>query len=231
MATPTTLSREGTIAEAPISPDGTPSATPRPRKEKDQIQLTDQTNLLPFEKIIAVFFWIGVATSLATINTAFHAGSVISWVPSAYMLVSTAFQPLYGRFSNIFGRKTALTTAMLIFMIGNLVAGFSNNIIQLIVFRGFAGAGGGGIVSLRDRGKYQGIIQGAVAIGYTVGPPIGGALSQSVGWRCFWITIPVSFVATGIVVFVLPLKPVQSGIRRHRFDVNILHSDDATERC
>ncbi|KAK0491996.1 MFS general substrate transporter [Armillaria luteobubalina] len=225
MATPTTLSREGTIAEHP---------------------LTDQTNLLPFRKIVAVFFGLGlcvfvtaldsvsVATSLATINTAFHAGSVISWVPSAYMLVSTAFQPLYGRFSDIFGRKATLTMAMLVFMVGNLVAGFSKNIIQLIVFRGFAGAGGGGIVSmmqivvsdivtLRERGKYQGIIQGVVAIGYTVGPLIGGALSQSVGWRwCFWITIPVSFIATGIVVFVLPLKPVQPGLRRKLLSIDYL---------
>ncbi|SJL15062.1 uncharacterized protein ARMOST_18544 [Armillaria ostoyae] len=203
MATPTTLSREGTIAETPVSLDGAPTATPRSKKEKGEIQLTDQTNLLPFRKIVAVFFGLGlcvfvtaldsvsVATSLATINTAFHAGSVISWVPSAYMLVSTAFQPLYGRFSDIFGRKATLTMAMLVFMIGNLVAGFSKNIIQLIVFRGFAGAGGGGIVSmmqivvsdivtLRERGKYQGIIQGVVAIGYTVGPLIGGALSQSI---------------------------------------------------
>ncbi len=160
MATPTTLSREGTIAETPVSLDGAPTTTPRSRKEKGEIQLTDQTNLLPFRKIVAVFFGLGlcvfvtaldsvsVATSLATINTAFHAGSVISWVPSAYMLVSTAFQPLYGRFSDIFGRKATLTMAMLVFMVGNLVAGFSKNIIQLIVFRGFAGAGGGGIVSM-----------------------------------------------------------------------------------
>ncbi|KAK0190086.1 MFS general substrate transporter [Armillaria mellea] len=246
MATPTTLSREGTIAETPVSLDGASTATPRSNKGKGEIQLTDQTNLLPFRKIVAVFFGLGlcvfvtaldsvsVATSLATINTAFHAGSVISWVPSAYMLVSTAFQPLYGRFSDIFGRKATLTMAMLVFMIGNLVAGFSKNIIQLIVFRGFAGAGGGGIVSmmqivvsdivtLRERGKYQGIIQGVVAIGYTVGPLIGGALSQSVGWRwCFWITIPVSFVATGIVVFVLPLKPVESGLRRKLLAIDYL---------
>ncbi|KNZ72287.1 hypothetical protein J132_04081 [Termitomyces sp. J132] len=114
---------------------------------------------------------------------------------------------------------------MLIFMIGNLVAGFSRTIIQLIVFRGVAGAGGGGIismaqivisdvVSLRERGKYQGIIGGTVALGFAIGPVIGGALSQKASWRwCFWIDIPVSFVAMCVVIFMLPLKPVQGNVR------------------
>jgi len=113
---------------------------------------------------------------------------------------------------------------MSLFMIGNLLSGLSKTIIQIIVFRGFAGAGGGGlislmqivvsdIVSLRERGKYQGIIGGVVAIGYAIGPVVGGALAQSVGWRwCFWVTIPISFVATCVVVFILPLKPVQGEI-------------------
>lgn len=119
------------------------------------MQLTDQTNLLPFKKVVAVFLGLAlcivvstldsviVATSLPTISAAFNAGSVVSWVPSAYLLTSTSFQPLYGRFSDIFGRKAALSLAMTIFMIGNLVAGFSKSIIQLIVLRGLAGAGGG----------------------------------------------------------------------------------------
>lgn len=124
------------------------------------IQLTDQTNLLPFKKIVAVFAGLSLcivvstldsvitATALPTISAYFHAGSVISWVPSAYLLTSTAFQPLYGRFSDIFGRKAALCLAMLVFMIGCLAAGFSRTINELIIFRAIAGAGGGGIVSM-----------------------------------------------------------------------------------
>ncbi|RDB20605.1 Efflux pump FUS6 [Hypsizygus marmoreus] len=208
--------------------------------------LTDQTNLLPFKQVVAVFMGLAlcivvstldsviVATALPTISAAFNAGSVVSWVPSAYLLTSTSFQPLYGRFSDIFGRKAALCLGMTVFMVGNLAAGFSKTIVQLIVFRGFAGAGGGGIismsqivisdvVSLRERGKYQGIIGGAVALGYAVGPVIGGALSEKVSWRwCFWIDIPVSFAAMGVVVFVLPLKPVHGSIRRKLLVVDYL---------
>ncbi|KAG6888354.1 hypothetical protein C0995_009047 [Termitomyces sp. Mi166 len=206
-------------------------------KSDSHVVLTDQTNLLPFKQVLFVFSGLAlcilvstldsviVATALPTVSAAFQAGSVSSWVPSAYLLTSTCFQPLYGRFSDIFGRKAAFCLAMSVFMIGNLVAGFSRSITQLIVFRGVAGAGGGGIismaqivisdvVSLRERGKYQGIIGGTVALGFAIGPVIGGALSQKASWRwCFWIDIPVSFVAMCVVIFMLPLKPVQGNVR------------------
>ncbi|KAJ6500950.1 major facilitator superfamily domain-containing protein [Mycena sanguinolenta] len=224
----------------------TPQNTPGNATPSGQLELTDQTNRLPFKRLLPIFLGLAlcvvvstldsviVATALPTISSAFRAGSTISWVPSAYLLTSTAFQPLYGRFSDIFGRKSALCLAMSLFMVGNLIAGFSKTIVQLIVFRGFAGAGGGGlvsmmqivvsdIVSLRERGKYQGIIGGVVAIGYAIGPVIGGALAQSVGWRwCVWVTIPVSFVATCVVVFILPLKPVEGDIRRKLLAVDYI---------
>ena len=139
-----------------------------------QPRLTDQTNLLPSRKIILVFAGLAlcatisaldsviIATAIPTISKSFNAGSISSWVPSAYMLTSTCFQPLYGRFSDIFGRKSMLCVAMVVYILGSLAAGFSTSIIQLIISRGFAGAGGGGIqnmaqiiicdiVSLRDR--------------------------------------------------------------------------------
>ncbi|KAH9485880.1 Efflux pump dotC [Psilocybe cubensis] len=212
------------------------SDTQNYRDQQHTTSLTDQTNLLPFKKIIVCFLGLAlcivvstldsviVATAIPTISAAFDAGSIVSWVPSAYLLTSTSFQPLYGRLSDIFGRKAAISVAMLVFMLGNLLAGFSRTIIQLIVFRGIAGAGGGGIismaqivisdiVSLRDRGKYQGIIGVVIALGYAVGPLIGGSLAQNVSWRwCFWICIPVSGCAMAVVIFILPLKPVKGNM-------------------
>ncbi|TFK32430.1 major facilitator superfamily domain-containing protein [Crucibulum laeve] len=208
-----------------------------PPTTSTSVRLTDQTNLLPVRKIVAAFLGLAlcivvstldsviVATAIPTISASFDAGAVVSLVPASYLLTSTSFQPLYGRFSDIFGRKTALCTAMTIFMIGNLLAGFSRSIVQLIVFRGIAGSGGGGIismvqivisdiVSLRERGKYQGILGGVIAIGYAIGPIIGGALAQKVTWRwCFWISIPTSVCAMSVVVFLLPLKPVVGSMR------------------
>ncbi|KIJ39865.1 hypothetical protein M422DRAFT_174487 [Sphaerobolus stellatus SS14] len=211
-----------------------------------ELELTDQTNLLPFRRVLVVFLGLAscivvsaldstiVATALPTISAFFNAGSISSWVPSATLLTSTAFQPLYGRFSDIFGRKATLTVAMSLYMIGSLAAGFSRSIIELIIFRGVAGAGSGGIVtigqvimsdvvSLRDRGKYQGIIGGFVAFGYAVGPLIGGALAEKVTWRwCFWVTIPVSAFATCVVIFVLPLKPVTGDMKRKLLAIDYL---------
>ncbi|TFY63560.1 hypothetical protein EVG20_g6268 [Dentipellis fragilis] len=201
-------------------------------------QLTDQTNLLPFRKVVSVFAGLAVclvvstldqtlvATALPSISSAFHAGSVASFIPSTYLLTSTAFQPLYGRFSDIFGRKTTLCMAMGVFMLGNLAAGFSRNVTELIVFRGIAGAGGGGIpsmaqiimsdvVTLRDRGKYQGIIGVVIALGFGIGPLIGGVLSEKVSWRwCCWVTLPISACGIVVTTYILPLKSVEGDIKR-----------------
>ncbi|KAJ3814942.1 MFS general substrate transporter [Lentinula aff. lateritia] len=209
------------------------------KEETSKIQLTDQTNLLPFRQIIIVYIALSscvvvtaldsviVATSLSTIANSFRAGSVISWVPSAYLLTSTAFQPLYGRFSDIFGRKSAMCLAMGLYMLGNLISGFTKgSIVQVIICRGVAGAGGGGIVgmmqiivsdiiTLRERGKYHGMIGAVVALGYTIGPIVGGLLAQKVSWRwCFWVTLPLSLVSSAVVVLVLPVKPVAGDIRK-----------------
>ncbi|KAJ3840523.1 major facilitator superfamily-domain-containing protein, partial [Lentinula raphanica] len=196
----------------------------------------DQTNLLPVRQVIIIFLALSicalvtsldsliVSASLSTVSAVFNAGSVSSWVPSAYLLASTAFQPLYGRLSDIFGRKSTLCFAMAVYFIGNLAAGFSNSIVQLIVCRGIAGAGGGGITSmlqitisdivpLRERGKYVGISAGVIAVGYAIGPIIGGALAEKASWRwCFWVTLPLSVVATIMAVIFSPSKPMAGGI-------------------
>ncbi|KAF9058682.1 MFS general substrate transporter [Rhodocollybia butyracea] len=196
-------------------------------------QLTDQTNLLPHRQIRIVMFALSlcnlvttldqvvVSAALSTVASAFNAGSVSAWIPAAYLMTSTAFQPLYGRLSDIFGRKAAIALAMGIYIVGNLIAGFSRSIIQLIVFRAIAGIGDGGatsmvqivisdVVSLRDRYEF-----GSQLIWmFDSGPIIGGSLAQHVSWRwTFWITLPISFFAAVGVVFLLPLKPVHGNMR------------------
>ncbi|KAH8826375.1 MFS general substrate transporter [Flagelloscypha sp. PMI_526] len=204
---------------------------------EDEHVLTDQSNLgLPFRTLLTIFLGLSgtvfvasvdavvVAAGLPTVSSSLNAGSVISWVPSAYLLTSTIFQPMIGRLSDIFGRKLVLCLSIAVFAIGNLVSGFMENVIALIVFRGVAGAGGGGmvsliqiivsdIVSLRERGKYQGYISAVVAIGFLVGPVLGGALAQHAGWQwVFWITVPLSVISLLIVIFFLPLKPVKGSM-------------------
>ncbi|KIL63786.1 hypothetical protein M378DRAFT_106802 [Amanita muscaria Koide BX008] len=228
------------------SDSSSPTTTVDDRGDKAEIKLTDQTNLLPFKTLLVVLLSLGlciiastldsviIATAISSISATFNAGSVVSWVPAGFLLTSTVFQPIYGRFSDIFGRKGALTISMLVFIVGNFISGFSRTITQLILARAIAGAGGGGIisicqiiisdvVSLRERGKYQGIIAVFVVVSYGIGPILGGVLSEKVSWRwCFWFTIPIAAAAIAIVLIFLPLKPVKGSIREKLLVIDYL---------
>lgn len=218
--------------------DGT-TAAPTPEnatEHKVKAGLQDQTNFLPKKQVILVFAGLSAAllvalldqsiisTALGTITESFHAGNESSWLSTSYLLTSTAASPLYGRFSDIFGRKTCIIFALTGFLIGSALCAAAQSITQLIVFRALAGAFGGGIVSLvmvivgdvvslRERGTYQGLLGVVVALSNSGGPLIGGALA-SVGWRwCFIIAVPIIIVALAMVVILLPLKKVEGSVK------------------
>ncbi|KAF9699135.1 hypothetical protein EKO04_003233 [Ascochyta lentis] len=142
-----------------------------------------------------------IVSTYGIIGTELKALSSTSWIATGYFLTLTAFQPVYGKLSDIFGRKECLLVAYLIFGIGSVACGFARTIGELIAARAFAGIGGGGIsvctsvllsdvVSLRDRGTWQGYVNVVYAVGASLGAPLGGLLAESIGWR--W-----SFIAQG----------------------------------
>jgi MFS family permease len=165
-----------------------------------------------------------VTTALPTIGQVFNRSDIAPWIGTSYLLTSTLMQPIYGRVSDIFGRKIVLLFSQVTFLIGALASSQAQSMIQLIVFRAIQGIGGGGIlnlsmiiisdvVSLKDRGKYQGISGCVMAAAMSAGPIIGGVFTESIGWRwCFYITLPISGVSIIIVIFLLPLKRVKGGI-------------------
>ncbi|GAA5995686.1 hypothetical protein JCM5350_006643 [Sporobolomyces pararoseus] len=191
--------------------------------------LQDQSAYLP--RLIIVFMSLQLAvflsfldqtivsTVLPTISAAFNAGRSSAFVAAAYLLTSSAFQPIWARLSDVFGRKVTLIACVILFAIGSLACAVSQTMTQLIVFRGLQGAGGGGlltlvliivsdVVSLRDRGKYQSITEATILVGNAVGPLLGAAFAQS-DWRwAFWINLPLSAICVVIIFFLLPLKPV-----------------------
>ncbi|KAI0871200.1 MFS multidrug transporter [Hypoxylon argillaceum] len=130
-----------------------------------------------------------------------------SWVATSYFLTLTTFQPLYGKLSDIFGRKACLLFAYAVFGLGCLGCGLARDIVELCVARAVAGAGGGGmnavvtilvtdLVSLRDRGLWQGYINIVFAAGMSAGAPIGGLFADNIGWRwAFIIQCPLALVA------------------------------------
>ncbi|KAL1859105.1 hypothetical protein Plec18170_002220 [Paecilomyces lecythidis] len=204
------------------------------------ITFNEQTRYVTKGKIVTIFLACAsvdllalmdqttLAASLAIIGSALHAGSQTSWISNGYFITSTSFQLLYGRFSDIWSRKFVLLTGLFIFFIGSLASSLSNTAPQLIAFRAITGVGGGGlmtiaqiivsdVVSLRDRGKYQGILGAVVALSNGIGPVIGGALASisEDSWRwIFRLNMPLTAFTTLCVIFVMPLRPVQGSWKK-----------------
>ncbi|KNZ77606.1 hypothetical protein J132_04973, partial [Termitomyces sp. J132] len=158
-----------------------------------------------------------VVSAYAAIGSELNQLHNTSWIATAYMLTTTSFQPLYGKLSDIFGRKSCLLFAYTIFAIGCLGCGLARNMNELIMSRAFAGIGGGGmqtlvsiivsdVVPLRSRGTWQGILNIIWTMGSASGAPLGGLLADSVGWRwAFLLQFPLTLMAIASVSFGLHL--------------------------
>jgi EmrB/QacA subfamily drug resistance transporter len=168
-----------------------------------------------------------VSTALPTIANQLHGLSKYSWVATAYLLTSAISTPIYGKISDMFGRKKVLQIAIAIFLIGSVLCGVAQSMNQLIIFRGLQGLGAGGLMTLvfavvgdivppRERGKYQGYFVSVFGVSSVVGPLLGGLFTDHLSWRwVFFVNLPLGAIAATAIAARLHL-PAKSS--QHKVD-------------
>ncbi|MFF5445277.1 MDR family MFS transporter [Streptomyces sp. NPDC012888] len=160
-----------------------------------------------------------IGTAMPTIVGELGGLEHLSWVVTAYTLATAASTPIWGKLGDMYGRKGSFLTSIVIFLIGSALSGMAQDMGQLIGFRAVQGLGAGGLmvgvmaiigdlVPPRERGKYQGMMAGVMALAMIGGPLVGGTITDHMGWRwSFYINLPLGAVALAMVTAVLHLPP------------------------
>lgn len=225
-----------------VSEDDVKDGAEKPAEQLELSRTKSQADKLGTFKITIIMFSLCMAlflaaldvtiitTALPTIAGVFKASSAdYTWIGSSYLLACAASVPLWGKISDIWGRKPIILVANVIFMIGSLISALAHSIGMLIGGRVVQGVGGGGLVilcnicvsdlfSMRDRAKYFGILGGVWAVASGVGPILGGLFTEKVSWRwCFYINLPLDGLAFVMLVLFLELEtpktPIVAGLK------------------
>lgn len=170
-----------------------------------------------------------VAPAMPTIGALLGHADYLPWIVTAYLLTATATAPLYGKFSDVFGRRPVIAAAIAIFLTGSLISAAAPSMLILIFGRAVQGLGGGGLFALaqtvigdlvppRERARYSAWISATWAIASIAGPLLGGYFAEHLHWSLiFWINFPIGLIA--LLVLNEPLKKLNSPTRRHSIDI------------
>ena len=157
-----------------------------------------------------------VSTAMPTVVASLGGLDRYSWVFSAYLLTSTASVPLWGRLSDLYGRRRLYLAAIALFLVGSMLAGASQSMLQLVLFRALQGLGAGGLIplaltsigeiyTLAERTRMQAVFSSVWGVSSIAGPLVGGFITDSISWRwVFYLNLPIGLIAAIIVHRTLP---------------------------
>lgn len=192
--------------------------------------MTPREVKLAFAGVLAAMALAGldgtaVAPALPQVVRELHGFDRLSWVVTAYLLTSTVTIPIYGKLSDLYGRRRLFAVAIVVFMAGSVLCAASQTMVELVVARGIQGLGAGGLIPLaiatigdlfspRERGRIQGYTAGLFAVTSIVGPLLGGVLTDHASWRwIFLLNIPVGAAALGVVLAFMRIPRLQREVR------------------
>lgn len=176
-----------------------------------------------------------VATAGPAIQRDLHIEAALyTWLTTSYMVASVVMTPVWGKLSDVFGRRSILLSGISIFLLGSLACGLSQTTEQLIGARVIQGIGSASLFTTafaviadifepRERGRYAGLFGGVFGLSSVIGPLVGGFITDTIGWHwCFYINLPVGAVAVAVIVLRMPaLAPLglEAGDKRPSLDV------------
>lgn len=166
-----------------------------------------------------------ISTAMPKIAASLGGVEYLSWAFTAYMLAATISVPIFGKLADIYGRKTFYLLGIVIFLLGSALCGTAQTMMQLVIFRGLQGVGGGMMMSNSqaivadifppaERGKYQGVLGGAFGLASVIGPAMGGFITDNLSWRwVFYVNIPLGILAIIVLWIGIPFTK-QDGSQR-----------------
>jgi EmrB/QacA subfamily drug resistance transporter len=157
-----------------------------------------------------------VSTAMPRVIADLQGFNQYTWVSTAYLLTSTVMVPIYGKLSDLFGRKPIFLFGVVVFLLGSALSGASQSMDQLIAFRALQGIGAGALMPIaiaiigdlftpRERGKWQGLTGAVWGFSAIIGPTLGGWITENTSWRwVFYVNLPIGIAAMLVLIFLMP---------------------------
>ena len=171
-----------------------------------------------------------VGTALPRIVTDLAGNNLYTWVVTVYLLTSTVSVPVYGKLSDVYGRRPLLLIGVSLFLVGSALSGLSQSMGELIIFRGIQGLGAGAIFPIAlavigdlfspaERGRYQGLFGAVFGLSFIIGPFLGGFLTDNLSWHwIFYVNLPIGIAALAVIATQLPNSGNTTGVRTRDLD-------------